>query len=62
VKIDPKFVMIGPKIVTIDPKIVMIDPKNCASIGIQFEDYRPHELIWVFREPFANDLAHMFDE
>ena len=73
---DPKIMMIDPKMMMIDPNMMMIDPKRMTidpkmmllqetylkitgPTGI-FGENRDYKTI--IREPFANDLAHMFDE
>ena len=67
--IDPKMMMVDPNMMIIDPKMMTIDPKMMllqetnlkitGSTGI-FGENRDYKTI--IREPFANDLAHMFDE
>ena len=60
--IDPKMMMIDPKMMTIDPKMMLIQEtylKITDPTGI-FGETRDYKTI--IREPFANDLAHMFDE
>ena len=59
--IDPKIVTIGPKIITID-KIVLLKETKLKITGPTdvFGENRDYKT--VIREPFANNLAHMFDE
>ena len=55
--IDPNMMMIDPKMMMIDPNMMMIDPKRMTIIFGENRDYKT-----IIREPFANDLAHMFDD
>ena len=67
--IDPNMMMIGLKMMMIDPKIMKIDQKMMllqetnskitGPTGI-FGENRDYKTI--IREPFSNDLVHMFDE
>ena len=60
--IDPNMMMIDPKMMTIDPKIMLLQETNLKITGPTgiFGENRDYKTI--IREPFANDLAHMFDE
>ena len=67
--IDPNLMAIDPNLMTIDPKWMTIDPKMMlrqktnlkitGPMGI-FGENRDYKT--MIGEPFANDLAHMFDE
>ena len=60
--IGPKMMMIDPKKMTIDPKMMLLQETNLKITGPTgiFGENRDYKTI--IREPFANDLAHMFDE
>ena len=60
--IDPNMMMIDPKRMTIDPKMMLLQETNLKITGPTgiFGENRDYKTI--IREPFANDLAHMFDE
>ena len=60
--IAPKMMMIDPKMMTIDPKMMLLQETKLnitdpTGIFGENQDYKT-----IIREPFANDLAHMFDE
>ena len=60
--IDPNMMMIDPKMMTIDPKMMLLQETNLKITGPTgiFGENRDYKT--KIREPFANDLAHMFDE
>ena len=60
--IDPNMMMIDPKMMTIDPKMMLLQETNLKITGPTgiFGENRDYNTI--IREPFANDLAPMFDE
>ena len=60
--IDPNMMMIDPKMMTIDPKMMLLQETNLKITGPTgiFGENRDYKTI--IRDPFANDLAHMFDE
>ena len=60
--IDPNLMTIDPKWMTIDPNMMLRQKTNLKITGPTgiFGENRDYKTI--IREPFANDLAHMFDE
>ena len=67
--IDPNMIMIDPKMMMIDPKMMTIDLKMMLLYETNFKITGPTGIFGgnrdyktIISEPFANDLAHMFDE
>ena len=61
--IDPKMMTIDPKQMTIDLKMVLLQETNLkitGPMGKIFGENRDYKTIIM--EPFANNLAHLFDE
>ena len=61
-RIDPNMMRIDPKMMTIDPKMMLIQETNLKITGPTgiFGENRDYKTI--IREPFASNLAHIFDE
>ena len=68
--IDPNMMMLDLNMMTIDPNMMMIDPKMMMiDLNMMMKITGPTGIFGgnrdyktIIREPFANDLAHMFDE